>query len=100
MEQEGEGETNCNWCTRNYPQNFEKEAGRVGNWRTRGDHLNYSIVEVGQNTEKCPRDPRRFSVTQNSVRDHQLMHNNNNTQKNINCKLCGDRAEIINRTIN
>ena len=32
-----------------------------------------SIVEVGQNTEKCPGDLRIFTVIQTSVKDHQLI---------------------------
>ena len=42
------------------------------NKRTSLDHLNYSIVEIGQNTEKSPEDLRRLAVTQTPVKDHQL----------------------------
>ena len=28
-----------------------KENGKLGNWRTSGDHPNYSIIENGPNTE-------------------------------------------------
>ena len=38
---------------------------------TSGDHPNYSIVEIGQNTEKSPGDLRRLTVTQTPVRNHQ-----------------------------
>ena len=37
-----------------------------------GGHPNYSIVEVDQNAEKNPRDPRRLAVTQTQVKNHQL----------------------------
>ena len=37
------------------------------------DHLNYSIVKIGQNTEKSPGDLRRLAVTQNLLKEHQLM---------------------------
>ena len=37
---------------------------RLGNKRTNGDHPNYSIVEIGQNTEKSPGNSRRLAVTQ------------------------------------
>ena len=37
-----------------------------------GDHPNYSIVEIGQNTRKSPGDLRRLAVTQTSARNHQL----------------------------
>ena len=39
-------------------------------WRTSWDHPNYSIVEIGQNTEKSPGDFRRLAVI--PVKDHQL----------------------------
>ena len=45
----------------------------VGNKRTNGDHPNYCIIEIGQNTEKSPRDLKRLAVTQSLVKDHQLM---------------------------
>ena len=38
--------------------------------RTSGDHPNDNIIEIGQNTEKSPRDLRRLVVTQTSVGDH------------------------------
>ena len=34
---------------------------------------NNSIIENGQNTEKCPGNLRRLAVTQSLVKDHQLM---------------------------
>ena len=48
------------------------ESGGLGNKRMIGDHTNYSIVEVGQNTEKSPGGLRRFAVTQTPVRSYQL----------------------------
>ena len=42
----------------------------LGNKRTSGEHPNYSIVEISQNTEKCPGD-LRLVVT--PVKDHQLI---------------------------
>ena len=48
------------------------EAGeRVGNRRKNGNHPNYSIVEIGKNTEKSAGDQRRLAVTQTPVKDHQ-----------------------------
>ena len=32
----------------------------------------YSIVKIGQNTEKSPSDLRRLTVTRNPMDDHQL----------------------------
>ena len=37
-----------------------------------GDHLNYSIVEIGQNTEKSPGNLRRPAATQTPANDHLL----------------------------
>ena len=56
----------------NYPQAHGNETRRLVNNRTRGDHPNDSIIKIGQNTEKSPRDLRRFAVTQTPVKDHQL----------------------------
>ena len=37
-----------------------------------GDHPNYSIVAIGQNTENSPGDLRRLAVTRTPVENHQL----------------------------
>ena len=34
--------------------------------RRNGDHPNYRIIEIGQNTGKSPGDLRRLAVTRNS----------------------------------
>ena len=39
---------------------------------TSGDHPNYSIIKIGQNTEKSPGDTMRLAVTQTLVRNHRL----------------------------
>ena len=52
------------------PMGLEKG---VGIFKTSQDHPNYSIVEVGQKTEKSPGDLRRLVVTQTPVKNHQLM---------------------------
>ena len=36
--------------------------------RTSGDHPNNSIIKIGQNTEKSPRDLRTLVVTQTPVK--------------------------------
>ena len=71
MEHEGDGDTNCNCCTRNNPQRIGKGAARLGNWWTSGDHPDYSIIKIGQNIEKSPGDLKRL-VTQTPVKVHQL----------------------------
>ena len=65
MKHECDDDTNCNWSACNDPQSFQKRAGRVGNQRTSRDHPNYSIVDIGWNTEKNP------AVT--LVNDYKLM---------------------------
>ena len=42
------------------------------NKRTSGDHSNYSIVEIDQNTVKGRGDLRRLVFSQTPVKDHQL----------------------------
>ena len=53
---EGEEETNCYWYTRNNTQSFGKVTWRHKNKRKRGDYPDYGIINIGQNTEKCPED--------------------------------------------
>ena len=70
------------------------------NKRMSGNHPNYSIIEISQNTKKSPGDLRRLAVTQTPVRNHQLVlvwktwkgvnnnnsisnNNNNNTEKKM-----------------
>ena len=67
MEHEGDGNTNCNWCTWNNPQRISKGSGRFGNKRKR-----LSISKISQNTGKSPGDLRRLAVTQPPVRNYQL----------------------------
>ena len=46
--------------------------GDLKNKRTSGDHSNYSIIEIGQNTKKSPGNLRKLAVTRTPVRNHQL----------------------------
>ena len=71
MEHESNGDTNCNLCTCNDTQSIDKMAERVENRRTSRDHPNYSILKIGQNTEKSPGN-LRFGVTQTPEKVHQL----------------------------
>ena len=52
--------------------NIGTRTGGLENKRTSGDHPNYNIVAIGQNTEKSPGDLRRFAVTQTPAENHQL----------------------------
>ena len=48
-------------------------TGGLGNKKTLGDHPNYSIVEISQDSEKSLGELRRLSVSQDLVKVHQLM---------------------------
>ena len=52
---EGDGDTSCNLCTWNGPQNFGKRTGRVGNQKKNRDYPDNSLLEIDQNTENSPR---------------------------------------------
>ena len=50
MEHEGNGDTNNNWRAQHNHQMIGTGTGGLGIKKTSGDHSNYSIVEIGQNT--------------------------------------------------
>ena len=50
-----------------------KGPGGLGSWRMGRDYPNDSIAEDGQNTETSPGDLSRLAVTQNPVKNHQLI---------------------------
>ena len=54
-------------------QSIGTGSGGLGNKTTSGDHPNYSIVVISQNTKKSPGDLKRLVVTETSVENHQLM---------------------------
>ena len=64
MEHESYGDTICNWCVRH---SHLKGTGGLGNQRTSKYHPDYAVIKIGQNTEKSPRDLRKFAVTQTPV---------------------------------
>ena len=68
---EGDNYTNYDWCFWYSNKRFIKGTGRLGSWRTSGDHPNYSVIGKDQNTEKSPGDLRRLAVT-GAVKNHQL----------------------------
>ena len=72
VENESDDDIDCNWCSWYIHQRIGKRTEKFSNKRTSGDHPNYSIIEIGQNTEKSPRDFGRLAVTKISVKDHQL----------------------------
>ena len=58
MELESDGDTICCWDTWYSHQRIDKGTGGLRKKRTRGDYPNYTIVEIGQNTENSPGDLR------------------------------------------
>ena len=56
MEHESDGDTSSNWYARYNLQMIGRGTGGLGDKRTNGDHTNYSIVEIAQNTKKSPGD--------------------------------------------
>ena len=64
--------TNYNWCFWYSHRRIIKGTGGLGNKRTSRDHPNYYTIEIGQNTEKSPRDLKRLAVTQTPVENHRL----------------------------
>ena len=53
-------------------QNLGKGTGRIGNRKKNSDYPIYSIVEIGQNIEKSPGDPRRLETTLTPIKHHKL----------------------------
>ena len=63
MEHEGDRDTNCIQSAWKNPQRIGKGNRRCGKKRTNGDYPDYSIIKIGQNTEKCSKDLRKFAVS-------------------------------------
>ena len=72
MEHESDDYTNCNWCSGYSHRRIDAKTRGLGNKRTSGDHPNYCIIEINQNTEKSPGDLRKLAVNQTPMKDHQL----------------------------
>ena len=70
VEHESDLNTNCNWFSWYSYQRTNKGTGELGNKRMSGNHPNYCIIEIGQNTEKSLGELRRLAVTQIPVKDH------------------------------
>ena len=54
VEHESDIYTKYNWYSWHSYQGINKVTGGLGNKGTSRDHPNYSITEIGQNTEKSP----------------------------------------------
>ena len=72
MEHESSGDTNCNWCAGYSDQGIGTGTGELGDKRTSGDHSNYCVIEIDQNTKTPPEALRRLTVTQTAVENNQL----------------------------
>ena len=72
VERESNGDRNSNWGTLNGSKRLGKETGRAGNQRTNCDLPNYSIVKIGQITEKSPGDLWRLAIIHTPVKDYEL----------------------------
>ena len=59
----------------------EKGTGGISNKRTSGETPNYSIGEIGQNTEKSRGDLRRLAVAQTSVKKKSANADGKNSQR-------------------
>ena len=71
-EYEGDGYINCKWGVKNGPQRLGKKNEGIEDLRKNVVHPDQSIVKIGLNTERSPRNLRRLAVTQTPVKDHQL----------------------------
>ena len=88
MEHESDGDTNSNWCTRYTRQKIDARAGRLGNKKTSANYPNYTIIKIGQNTQKSSGEFLRLAVTQTPEKNHQvILNNNNNNGENDTYKL-------------
>ena len=77
-------DTNCSWCTWNGPQESGKGTEGIGNQSMKKDHLDYSIVEISQNTQESPGDQTKIVVTRTPLKDNQqtLMRKKNRKKEN------------------
>ena len=64
MEEESDGGNTSKWCARYNHKRVDEATGKLGNKKTSGDYLNYSIFKIGQNTTKSPVNLKRVAVNQ------------------------------------
>ena len=72
LEHENDGDSSCNLISWYSHKRIDARTGGLGKKRTSGDHPNYCIIEINQNTKKSPIDLRRFFIIQIPVKDHLL----------------------------
>ena len=62
MQHESDSDTSCNWRAWHSHQRTDKETGVLRNKRMSGDHPNYSIGKISQNTKKSPGNLMKLAV--------------------------------------
>ena len=72
VKHEKSGNPNHNWCSWYSHQRIDARTGRLRNKRTSGDHPNYYIIKISQNTEEIHGDLRRLPIAGTPVRNHRL----------------------------
>ena len=70
MENEVDGDMNCDWCVGNNPKMVGRGPGGLRNQRSGGDH--YSIIMIDQNTEKSPLRLDETCCHSTLMKDYQL----------------------------
>ena len=73
MKHESHGDTICCWGFPYTHQRIGTGTGGLVKMTTSGDHPNYGIVQIDQNTKKNTGDLKRLAVTQTPVRNNPLM---------------------------
>ena len=69
---ERDTDTNVNWRNRKGLKRLGNKTGRVWNQRTNREHPFFSIVKIGQDTEKSHGGLKIFAITQTPVKDQHL----------------------------
>ena len=72
MEHESDGDTNSNWRARYSHQRIGSGTRGLENIKTSGDHPDYYIIKISQNTEKYPGEMRKLAVRQTPMRNYLL----------------------------
>ena len=65
------GDTTCSWCSWYNHKRIGTETRGLGIKKS-GDHPNYRIIKIGQDTEKSPGDWWKLAVTQPPLRNHRV----------------------------
>ena len=72
LERESDTSTNCNWSSWYSHERIDTRTRELGNNMTSGNHPDYCIIKIRQNSEKSPGHMKRLAVTQTPVKKHKL----------------------------